>query len=149
MKYANPVFFAALLVCSLGVWGCSQQKNSAAVSKNREIEERMVKLEADHQEQIANNRKYQRKVQQLEVECTDLKLQRDELRGVVKERDAVRSDLVVRTGERDQARQQLAQFKNDLQSMVGRVETALNEMNGADAQAQGATPAIPTSRTQP
>lgn len=144
MKNANPLFLAVVLLASLGMWGCSQQKTSNFNAKIEELEERHAKLEAEYQSAAQTHRQTQKKVQQLEVERADLKLQVEELRRVVKERDLLKTQLTGRTLERDQLRQRLSQISQDLQSLVGRVESALNE---SPADRINSMPIVPTSRS--
>jgi septal ring factor EnvC (AmiA/AmiB activator) len=65
-----------------------------------------------------------------------------ELRRAVGERDELRAQLAQRTEERDRVAADLKAFSTDLQTLVGRVETAI--ANGPRAGAT--TEAIPASR---
>lgn len=149
MKSASTALLALLALASLGLWGCTHQKNGATTTKIRELEARYQKLEEDYHVVSAAADSSRKRIGQLERERGDLKQQLADLKVLAQERDNLateREDLVkqlkARTTERDAVRGQLVQFGKDLQDLMGRVESAAAATPGA-----GITAAIPASRS--
>lgn len=138
MKNAGTVFLLVMMFCSLGLWGCTHQKNGAYHSKIRELENRYIKLEEDYKVVIQAGDQMRKKVVQLETQRAELSSQVDELKNIGRERDQLRAQLTGRTAERDSLRTQIGQFRKDVQDLIGRMDTALT--NG-----DGAVTAVPTS----
>jgi uncharacterized coiled-coil DUF342 family protein len=113
------------------------------------LEARFTKLEEDYRAVVATGEANRKKASQLEAERTALTKEVEELRPVTqerdelrKERDELRKQLVSRTGERDNIQGQLTQFRQDLQSLVSRVDAAINTPNNSGAPVT----AVPASR---
>jgi outer membrane murein-binding lipoprotein Lpp len=138
MKNASTVFLLVMMFCSLGLWGCTHQKNGAYNSKIRELESRYLKLEEDYKVVIQSSDQLRKKVGQLETQRADLANQLDELKNIARERDQLRIQLTGRTAERDSLRSQIGQFRKDVQDLVGRMDTAL-------ATSEGSVTAVPAS----
>jgi len=148
MKSASTALLALLALASLGLWGCTHQKNGATNTKIRELEARYQKLEEDYHVVVAAADSSRKRISQLERERSDLKQQLADLKVVAQERDNLASERVdlvkqvkARTTERDAVRAQLVQFGKDLQDLMGRVDSA------AAAIPAGVTAAIPASRS--
>jgi predicted nucleic acid-binding Zn-ribbon protein len=149
MTKASPLFLAIILFSTAGMYGCTQQKNSAAGAKLRDVETRFTKLEEDYRAVAAVSEAQRKKLTQAEADKAELakeveelkavKEERDELR---KERDELRKQLVARTGERDNVTTQLTQFRQDLQALVNRVDAAMNTPGTSAAPVT----AVPASR---
>ncbi len=146
MSKVSPLFLVLLLVSTAGMYGCTHQKNGAATTKLRDIETRFAKLEEDFRTVSATAESNRKKLAQAESQRAELSKElegttqeRDELR---KEREDLRKQLVVRTAERDNLQSQLGQFRQELQGLIARVDTAL----AAPATPGGAVPAVPASR---
>ncbi len=151
MSKVSPLFLAILLVCSAGFYGCTQQKNAAS-AKLHDMETRYAKLEEDYRAVAATNDATRKKLTQLEARTAQLSKQLETLRKAAQERDALRRErddlrkqLTTRTGERDAVQAQLVQFRQDLQSIVTRVDAAIS----SSAPAGAPVTAVPTSRTTP
>ncbi len=156
MKHAGTAFLVVMLFSTLGLWGIAQQKNGAYASRLRDLEARHTKLEEDQRTFAQQNDKNQRRIATLEVEKADLTQSVEELKVVVVERDQLKQQMIVRTKERndlkvqlgsrtqerDQMSQELKLFSQDLQSLLGRMESVL--ANGP--RSAGATDAVPASR---
>jgi chromosome segregation ATPase len=130
MKYFNPLLIGVLLVCSLSLWGCTNQKTGAISVKVRELETRYAKLEEDYhtlQNTHDQNRKKLTESESqraaLDKDKTDLAKQ---LETSTSESEELRKQVAQRTAERDTAQTNLRQFGKDLQALAGRVETVLN-----------------------
>ena len=141
MKNASTVFLVVLMFCSLGLWGCTHQKNGAYGAKIRDLENRYLKLEEDYKGVVQASDQLRKKVGQLETQRTELNNQVDELKNIARERDQLRIQLATRTAERDNLHGQISQFRRDVQELVGRMDTALSQNGGS-----GNVPATTTSR---
>lgn len=155
MTKASPLFLAVVLFCSAGMYGCTQQKNGAASAKIRDMEARYTKLEEDYRAVVATSEANRKKLAQLEVQKVELAKEVDDLRVVVQERDELRKEredlrkqLATRTGERDTFQTQLSQFRQDLMSLVGRVDSTLGTPAAPGTPAASNTPlsVVPVSR---
>lgn len=151
MKHAGTAFLIVMLFSTLGLWGCAQQKNGSYASRLRDLEVRYGKLEDEHRAVAALSDRHHRRLVQLEKDLIaqgeELKLvvaERDELKNLItvrtKEREDARAQLKSRTQERDQVTGDLQQFHRDLQTLLGRMETALAN------PARGPVEVIPASR---
>jgi chromosome segregation ATPase len=140
MQRASTALLVVMVVSSLGLWGCTNQKNGATNIKIRELENRHAKLEEDYRVIVAANETNRRKLIQLEAQRTELTQKIEELQLVVKERDELKTQLAVRTEERDSVQGQLMQFSKDLQNLAGRAQAA------ASRPFSNALNAVPTSR---
>jgi len=113
-----------------GLWGCNQQKGTAINTKVRELETRYAKLDEDFRTLQASNEQFRKRMNQAESQRDALEAEKIELtkriEDTTKERDILRDQFAQRTQERDNAQANLTQFSKDLQVLVGRVETALN-----------------------
>jgi chromosome segregation ATPase len=141
MKNASTVFLVVMMFSSLGLWGCTHQKNGAYHAKIRELESRYLKLEEDYKVVVQTGDQLRKKVSQLETQRSQLNQQVDELKGIARERDELRVQLATRTTERDNLHGQLNHFRKDVQDLLGRMDTALNQSSGSHPVA-----AVPTSR---
>lgn len=129
MKNASTVFLAAMMFSSLGLWGCTHQKNGAYHTKIRDLEARYSKLEEDYKTVVHASDQLRKKVGQLEAQRGDLSRQVTQLQNIAKERDELRTQLDVRTSERDNLHGQMAQFRKDVGDLLGRMDTALGVAN--------------------
>jgi predicted nucleic acid-binding Zn-ribbon protein len=151
MSRVSPLFLAILLVGSAGMYGCTQQK-SAASAKLHDMETRYAKLEEDYRTISATNDANRKKLSQLEARTAELSKQLEALRTAAQERDVLRKEcgelrkqVTTRTAERDAVQGQLVQFRQDLQSIVTRVDAAIS----STAPPSGAVSVVPASRTSP
>ncbi|MCI0683176.1 MAG: hypothetical protein L0Y71_13830 [Gemmataceae bacterium] len=141
MKNASTVFLVVMMFCSLGLWGCTHQKNGAYHTKIRELENRYLKLEEDYKVVVQAGDQLRKKVGQLETQRSELSKQVDELKGIAAERDQLRIQVASRTAERDNLHGQLSKFRGEVSDLLGRVDTALAQPDGNNAVI-----AVPTSR---
>jgi hypothetical protein len=124
MQKASTAVLVIMVISSLGLWGCTNQKNVATNIKIRELENRHAKLEEDYRVILAANETNRRKLILIEAQRAELAQKVEELQGVVRERDELKTQLVSRTEERDGVQQQLMQFSRDLQNLAGRAQAA-------------------------
>lgn len=124
MKNASTAFLVIMLISSLSLWGCSNQKNTAYNNKIRDLEARYGKLEEDYRLVVAASDNHRKKLAQLETQRSELTQQVEELKSLAQERDDLKKQLTQRTTERDTVQTQLVEFSRDLQNLVGRVDAA-------------------------
>jgi chromosome segregation ATPase len=146
MKTAITAFLAVLVISSVGIWGCAQQKNDAQARKIRELETRFIKLEEDYRGVVASADTYRKKVVWLETQRVEQSAQLEELKAAAQEKDELKQKLAVRTTERDAVQSQLVQFSRDLQSFASRVEAATAQL-APPGSAPVASPAAAPSKT--
>jgi len=125
MKNASSVFLVVMMFSSLGLWGCTHQKNGAYHAKIRELETRYGKLEEDYKAVVHSGDQLRKKVAQLETQRGELSRQLAELQNIAKERDEARTQLTARTAERDNLQTQMTTFRKDIQDLLGRMDTVL------------------------
>lgn len=162
MKHAGTALLVVMLLATFGLWGIAQQKNGAYASRLRDLENRYAKVEDEQRVTSQQVDRSQRRITQLEAEKAELNTAVTELKAVVSERDELKHVLAVRSQERDDARsqaaartkerndlreqlgartqerdktaQELRMIGQDLQSLLGRIETALsNSPKSVDA----------------
>lgn len=123
MKTASTAFLAVLVISSLGIWGCAQQKNGAQAHKIRDLEARYAKIEDDYRSVIAANESTRKKLAQMELQRAELLQQVEDLKVIAQERDELQQRLSARTQERDAVHSQLVQFSKDLQNLASRADS--------------------------
>ena len=62
MHKASTAVLVTMVISSLGLWGCTNQKNVATNIKIRELESRHAKLEEDYRVILAANETNRRKL---------------------------------------------------------------------------------------
>jgi outer membrane murein-binding lipoprotein Lpp len=143
MQKASTALLVTMVISSLSLWGCTNQKNGVTNTKIRELENRHAKLEEDYRVILAANEASRRKLAQLEAQRAELAQKVEDLQAVVKERDELKIEVISRTEERDQVQVQLLQFSKDLQNLASRASAAASRSFG------GALSAVPVSRKSP
>ncbi len=145
MKNFSPVVLGVFALCAMGLWGCSQQKAGAINAKMRDLESRYAKLEEDFRTLYAAHEQDRAKLAQAEEQRSTAEAQKADLTAkldsVIHERENFRKQITQRTQERDHAQTNLIQFHQDLKTLAGRIEAALN----SNPPNTGAT-IIPASR---
>jgi outer membrane murein-binding lipoprotein Lpp len=130
MKTTSKGLLLAIAVTCLGLWGCAQNRAGAdSAAKLRELEARHAKLEEDYQAVAAANESIRKRLALVEADRGSLAKKVEQLQVAVRERDELKRQVAVRTGERDTLHAQMVQFGRDLQGLVGRVEAATNGTN--------------------
>jgi outer membrane murein-binding lipoprotein Lpp len=125
MKCSSRWLILGIAVSSFGLWGCAQNKAGADhAAKLRDLEARHAKLEEDYQAVASANESFRKRLAAVEADRGQLVKKVEELRLVIRERDQLKQQVAVRTGERDSLHAQLVQFGRELQNLVGRVEAA-------------------------
>jgi uncharacterized coiled-coil DUF342 family protein len=110
---------AVLFVSLLGLWGCAQGPNATAQAERiKSLEAKTARLEADFRTAAAAR-------DQLRQQLTDSEEHVQKLQAVVKERDEVRVQLKLRTGERDQVAAQYDTFRKSIKELIGQADAAV------------------------
>lgn len=121
MKSANKALLVIVVVSSLGLWGCTQSgANSSA--RLQELEARYAKLEEDYQGTVTARDQARKRLAAVEEQRAKLTQQ---LEATQKEREDLQRQLAARVSERDAIQAQLIQFSKELQSLLGKVEAAV------------------------
>lgn len=152
MKYINPWYAVIFAVCTMSLWGCSQQRSAAINAKINELESRYTKLEEDYRTVQLSNEQQRKRLAHIEAQKTALEAQKTALEvertalnrqvGTLNtERESLWKQIKIRTAERDTANNNLVQFSKELQAFTVRVESALN----TNTPLSGAT-IVPVSR---
>jgi hypothetical protein len=117
---------AVLFVALLGIWGCAQGPSATAQAERiKSLEAKVTRLEADFRAAAASR-------DQLRQQLTLAEEHLQKLQVVVKERDELKIQLKLRTGERDQVAAQYETFRKSIKELVGQAEsTAQHFADGA------------------
>jgi predicted RNase H-like nuclease (RuvC/YqgF family) len=114
-----------LVVTTLGLWGCSQNRGGTGATKVRDLEARNTKLEEDYQRAAAEAVDVRKKLTTVEAQSARWARQVTELQKVVQERDRLRRQLTTSQTERNALQAQMQQFSRDLQARMGKVDAAV------------------------
>lgn len=119
----------ALIVAMLGIWGCAKSPGGAAdADRIRALEARTVKLEDDFRAAASVRDQLRKKLAAAEEQQRKT---RDDLehqiQTLTKEREELRNDLALRTGERDALAGQYDQFRKNIRDLLGQAEATLNK----------------------
>jgi chromosome segregation ATPase len=126
MNRANKAL-VVLVVASLGLWGCAQERNQGkGNARLRALESKNSKLEDDFRAAVAARDQMKKKLQAAEAERQQLSQQLEELPGITKERDELRQQVNARIQEREALQAQFEQFRKGLRSLLGKVDRVAN-----------------------
>jgi septal ring factor EnvC (AmiA/AmiB activator) len=108
----NTRAIAILSVSLLGLWGCAQGPTATAQAERiKSLETKIARLETDYKAAAAAR-------DQLRQQLTDAE-------AVAKERDDLKAQLKVRTGERDQVAVQYDTFRKSIKDLLGQADSAV------------------------
>jgi predicted RNase H-like nuclease (RuvC/YqgF family) len=119
---------SVMLVALLGLWGCAKGPASHSVAQTERIhtlEAKCVKLEDDYRAVAGARDQARKQLAALEVERTRLQKELAEKVAIIKERDALRRQVTVRTSERDTLQLRCDRLKKGLQSLLGQDDAML------------------------
>src|SRR5882762_4565192 len=118
-------FLLLLMVAGLfGVWGCSQGAgNSANAERIRALETKIARLEEDFKGSVTVREQLRKKLSTVEEEKVQLIQQVEQLQLVVKDRDNLKQQLALRTGERDAVQNQFNNLCKGIKTLIGQMET--------------------------
>lgn len=110
---------AVLIIVLLGVWGCGQGPTvTAQAERIKTLESKVAKLEADLRNTASNRDQLREQLAQAEEHIQKLQV-------VVKDRDDLRIQLKLRTGERDQVAAQYDTFRKSIKELLGQADAAV------------------------
>ncbi|MSU76480.1 MAG: hypothetical protein EXS16_00130 [Gemmataceae bacterium] len=145
MKSINPWYGVVFAVCTVGLWGCNQQRAATINAKINELESRYTKLEEDYRTVQLANEQQRKRLTHLESQKSSLETEKTDLTRQVAtlntDRENLWKQVKIRSAERDNANANLVQFSKELQAFTVRVESALN----TNTPLSGAT-IVPVSR---
>src|SRR6516164_6731576 len=134
MKSTSKGLIITMALATLGFWGCAQNRSGAnTAAKLRELEARHAKLEEDYQAVVLGNETFRKRLAAVQAQREELARKVEKLQAVVHERDELKEQVAVRTGERDALHTQMVQFGKELQNLMGRVEAATHITPRADS----------------
>jgi hypothetical protein len=114
----NRAILVALLVTTLGVWGCTQSRGSPSAARVRDVEARNAKLEEDYRAAVAEGAALQKRLTAAEKVAA-------QVRSVQQERDRFRQQVTATQNERNALQAQMQQFGRELQTLMGKVDAAV------------------------
>jgi septal ring factor EnvC (AmiA/AmiB activator) len=138
-----------MVVVALGIWGCSKNPSGSPASQTERIktlEGKCAKLEEDYRAAAATRDQVRKHAALLEEERSQLEEQRanvekeldtqknlvrDLQRSLVRERDAAKQQLDLRTGERDYYNLRCERLKKGLQSLIGQDDAMMTAGPGS------------------
>jgi chromosome segregation ATPase len=126
MNRANKAL-VVMVVATLGLWGCAQEKNHGAGSARiRALESKNSKLEEDFRAVLAARDQVKKKLQAAEEQKNQLGQQLEQLQAAAKERDELRQQVTLRVSERDALQTQFDQFRKGIRSLLGQADSVAN-----------------------
>jgi flagellar motility protein MotE (MotC chaperone) len=117
-----------LVVALFGIWGCAQGPSGSSkdADKIKALEAKCSRLEEDYRTVAVARDQSRKQAAEAEKERAQVEEQRaalqkevDQLKLVVKERDRLRQELEVRTGQRDMLQARCDKLRNGLKSLMG------------------------------
>jgi hypothetical protein len=113
-----------LVAGSFGIWGCAQGAgNSANAERIRALETKLARLEEDFKASLAVREQLRKKLSAVEEEKSQLVQQVEQLQAVVRERDGLKQQLALRTGERDAIQGQFNNLCKGIKALINQAET--------------------------
>jgi septal ring factor EnvC (AmiA/AmiB activator) len=117
---------AVLFVSLLGLWGCAQGPTATAQAERiKALEAKTARLETDFRAAAAARDQLRQQLAQAEDRV-------QKLQAVVKERDDLRAQVTLRTGERDQLAAQYETFRKSIKDLLGQAESAVQRAPGGE-----------------
>jgi hypothetical protein len=126
MTRANKAL-AVMVVATLGLWGCTQDKNHGnGNARVRALEAKNSKLEEDFRAVLAARDQIKKKLRAAEDQQNQLNQQLEQLQGAAKERDELRQQATLRASERDALQTQFDQFRKSIRKLLGQADSVAN-----------------------
>jgi len=137
--------FGVLLLAVFGAWGCAKAPEAPGnvTERLKALEAKNTRLEGDIRAAGAVRDQLRQQIADNETTQTRLRDEIDQLQLVVKERDAMKKQIMdmtailkVRTGERDSVNNQFESFRRQLRAQLDQMETSTSSQ---------AMPAMPSA----
>lgn len=143
MTGMNRIWTVAL-IAALGAWGCAKgpaNHYATQAEKIKSLENKCAKLEDDYKAVAGARDQARRRVTALEEETAHQQKELADLRLVLKERDALKTQLEGRTGERDLLQARCDKLKKGIQSLLGQDDALLSPTPAGTAPLTSSTAA--------
>jgi septal ring factor EnvC (AmiA/AmiB activator) len=134
---------SVMLVVLLGLWGCARGPVGQS-ERIHSLEAKCSKLEDDYRSVAGARDQARKQVAALEAERTRLQKDLAEKQAIIKERDALRQQIIVRTSERDNLQLRCDRLKKGLQNLLGQDDAMLPAPAAPTASSNNNTLALPT-----
>lgn len=132
----------ALMVATLGIWGCAKSQNSnlaASAERIKALEARAVKLEDDFRSAAAARDQLRKKLAAGDEQHQKARKElEDQVQALSREREGMHLQLDLRTSERDSLASQYETFRKSIRELLGQADAAINK----------ATPEQPVTSTE-
>ena len=139
---SNRNIFIAIVV-TLGIWGCSQNPGPSPkvqAEKIKTLEERIAKMEDEHQALLSNRDQMKTRITALEDDRSALEKKLIHHKEVVQERDELKALANLRTSERDASQLRCELFKKGLQELLGQDESMISTSKPSSSRATAGIP---------
>ncbi|QVL30695.1 hypothetical protein KIH39_17780 [Telmatocola sphagniphila] len=140
MKRWN-LYLALTFTLIIGAWGCSRSTTASVAMTERlqSLEAKTIRLEEDFKTSSAQRDQFRKKLMMEEESRAQLQAEVDRLQATVKELNLVKTELAVRTAERNDLQNQYDSFRKSLRDILSQADASAN------AGKKQNVPAIPTS----
>ncbi|NBR05432.1 MAG: hypothetical protein EBT92_06645 [Planctomycetes bacterium] len=131
------------IAVTLGIWGCAQNPGpspKAQAEKIKTLEERLSKMEEEHQILLTTRDQMKSRISALEEDRTALEKKLAHHKEVVQERDDLKALAEVRTSERDASQLRCELFKKGLQELLGQDESMISTTKPSTSRATAGIP---------
>ena len=139
---SNRNIFIAIVV-TLGIWGCPQNPGPSPkvqAEKIKTLEERIAKMEDEHQALLSNRDQMKTRITALEEDRSALEKKLIHHKEVVQERDELKALADLRTSERDASQLRCELFKKGLQELLGQDESMISTSKPSSSRATAGIP---------
>jgi len=131
------------IAVTLGIWGCAQNPGPSPkvqAEKIKTLEERLSKMEDDHQILLSTRDQMKSRISALEEDRNALEKKLIHHKEVVQERDELKALTDVRTSERDASQLRCELFKKGLQELLGQDDSMISTSRPAPSRATAGIP---------
>ncbi|MBP3958966.1 hypothetical protein J8F10_27295 [Gemmata sp. G18] len=126
-----------LLVTILGVYGCAKGPGATPTENGAAATAKVQKLEDDYRGAITARDQLRQKLAASEELAAKTKKELEQTQAAAAtERDALKTEVKTRTGERDALQAQFESFRKTLRDMLGSADTAVSKLNLPATQSQ-------------
>ncbi len=126
------------IAVTLGIWGCAQNPGPSPkvqAEKIKTLEERLSKMEDDHQILLSTRDQMKSRISALEEDRTALEKKLIHHKEVVQERDDLKALTDIRTSERDASQLRCELYKKGLQELLGQDDYIISTSKPAPSRA--------------
>src|SRR5947207_875409 len=120
-----------LMVATLGIWGCAKSHNDGAAAtaeRMSALEARSVKLEDDFRTAASVRDQLRKKLAAAEEQGQKTRQDLEQqVQALNREREEMRLQLALRTGERDALAGQYESFRKNIRELLGQAEATINK----------------------